>query len=133
MNKTFMSAVSAGDLARPSSGLEILAIGDADAWRYLGGRDTLDGKVSFQSYQEVSGCLLDLLKPELVVSPLLARDFDCVDLARRLYDLGYHGPYRALATGLPMPGIVRNEVRQACPGLDFDIIDWPGKGTKVRN
>lgn len=133
MNKTLLSAFSAAELARPSSGLEILAIGDIDAWKPLGGQDALDGKVSFQSFRELSGCLLELLKPALVVSPLLTREFDCVDLARRLNDLGYSGAYRALATGLPMPGIVKAEVRQACPALDFDIIEWPAEEAPATN
>ena len=67
--------------------------------------------------------LLEVLAPKLVVSPVLARRFDCVDLAIRLATLGYSGAYRAFSTDLPRPELIDSEIRVLCPTLDFAIVD----------
>ena len=76
----------------------------------------------FASFSDLDGPLLQAVRPDMVVSALIDDNFDAVDMARRLTDLGYAGPYRALSTPLPRPGIVKAEVRGAAPGLDFDLI-----------
>ena len=71
---------------------------------------------------EVTPDLLSRLVPRLILSPLLARNFDCVDLAQLLWSLGYDGRYRAIDAGLPDPALIVREVRQLVPTLDFDIV-----------
>jgi hypothetical protein len=73
-------------------------------------------------FHEVTDDLLAQLVPRLILSPLLARTFDCVDLAQRLGSLGYTGPYRAIDSGLPDPALIVREVRSLVPGLDFGVV-----------
>ena len=80
------------------------------------------GKVVFVSFDEVDSTLLDDLKPDAVVSPALAWNFDCIDLAVLLERLSYVGAYRATAMELPKPELIENEISQLCPRLDFAII-----------
>jgi len=40
-----------------------------------------------------------------------------------LYRSGYQGQYRALASALPAPNLIKREVAQVAPDLDFDIIE----------
>lgn len=61
--------------------------------------------------------------PHFVVSPVLTRGFDVLDLAQKLWHLRYSGAYRALAEGdLPDTALIVREVRLACPGLDVDLL-----------
>jgi hypothetical protein len=100
----------------------VLAVGDAKEWTARGRRVPSDGNVYFAEFHEVTDGLLAQLVPRLVLSPLLARTFDCVDLAQRLGSLGYRGPYRAIDSGLPDPALIVREVRSLVPGLDFGVV-----------
>ncbi|HVG49591.1 MAG TPA: hypothetical protein VM899_15820 [Rubellimicrobium sp.] len=71
---------------------------------------------------ELDAALLDATQPDMVISALIGNGFDAIDVARRLAELGYHGPYRALSHPLPRPGLVRAEIRAAAPDLDFDLV-----------
>jgi len=73
-------------------------------------------------FAELDTHLLNATRPDMVVSALIGDGFDAIDVARRLMQLGYRGPYRALTDPLPRPGIVRAEVRAAAPDLDFDLV-----------
>jgi hypothetical protein len=100
----------------------VLAVGDTMEWTARRRRLPSDGNVIFAEFHEVTEGLLALLAPRLILSPLLARTFDCVDLAQRLGTLGYRGPYRAIDTGLPDPALIVREVRSLVPGLDFGVV-----------
>lgn len=115
-------AVSAAD--RTENAARILAVGHTGAWTARGRRIATDGHVYFADFHDVSDDLLAHLCPRLILSPLLARNFDCVDLAQRLGQLGYRGRYRAIDIGLPDPALIVREVRSLVPGLDFEIIPF---------
>lgn len=100
----------------------VLAVGDTRTWNARGRRLPSDGHVFFAEFHEVTDDLLATLAPRLILSPLLARTFDCVDLAQRLGQLEYRGPYRAIDIGLPDPGLIVREVRTLVPGLDFAVV-----------
>jgi hypothetical protein len=112
--------VSAAD--RAESVAPVLAVGDTREWTARGRRVPSDGNVFFVEFHEVTDELLAQLTPRLILSPLLARTFDCVDLAQRLGTLGYAGPYRAIDSGLPDPALIVREVRSLVPGLDFGVV-----------
>lgn len=63
--------------------------------------------------------------PDMVMSGLFVGAFDALDIATRLRSLGYVGPYRVVCRDLPNPGLVRKEIAEAAPGLDFDILAVP--------
>lgn len=74
---------------------------------------------------DINGITEDLLAtclPDLVVSPLVGRGFDCFDVAERLIAAQFKGRYRAVVETLPDPSVVRREIRAHFPDLDFDIL-----------
>jgi hypothetical protein len=76
----------------------------------------------FRPFPEVNRNLLSQLRPEVVLSALIARDFDAIELARLLRTEGFAGRYRAVTVALPNIGGVVAEVRAAVPGIDFDVF-----------
>ena len=99
----------------------ILAIGDVSAWRSGGGSIPVSEGLAFAEFHEVTRDLLRILEPALVVSPLLSRRFDCLDLAQLLAGLGFRGKYRVIDSELPDPSLIVREVRALVPGLDFAV------------
>ena len=100
----------------------ILAVGNATEWRKAGNRLQGEGRISFVSLEEITETTLSRLCPTVILSPVLAQSFDCIDLAQRLFSLGFTGRYRAVSDQLPNPEMVEREIRQLCPGLDFGIL-----------
>lgn len=74
------------------------------------------------AFADVSAQTLAIWQPDVVISPLVDRDFDCTDLARQLVDAGFKGRYRVAAHALPDPALIRREIASNFPGLDFDIL-----------
>lgn len=101
----------------------VLAVGDVPAWTGAGRRVPTDRHVFYAEFHQVTAELLTQVAPTLVLSPLLARRFDCVDLAQVLWTLRYRGRYRAMDKRLPDPALIAREVRMLVPGLDFDVIE----------
>lgn len=107
----------------------VLAVGDLQEWRRSGRDIPTDSKLAFADFASVTEDLFQVIAPTLVLSPLLARGFDCIDLAQVLHVIGFKGRYRAIAEVLPDPDIIRREIEVLCPGLDFDIIVMPVRST----
>ena len=105
-----------------SSLVRALAVGDPQEWRQQG-HSLPTGGLAFVAFHEVTQEMLDHWQPSVVFSPLLARNFDCIDLAVLLHGLGYSGEYRAIAIGLPKPKLIEREVCQLCPQLRFRIVE----------
>ena len=99
-----------------------LAVGDPQEWRQQG-HSLPNGGLAFVAFHEVSQELLDHLQPGIVFSPLLAKNFDCIDLAVLLHGIGYSGEYRAVSIGVPKPELIEREVLQLCPQLKFSIVE----------
>lgn len=110
----------------------VLAVGDVAGWRQAGRSLPAMGDITFAEFCAVTGELLASLKPDIVVSPLVSRHFDCTDLAVRLHRAGYTGRYRAMAPNIPDPSIVKREIVAMCPGLDFEIVQFvPGQAPRI--
>lgn len=73
-------------------------------------------------FTEVCAEALDRIRPDVVFSSLVGPGFDCLDLAERLVTAGYRGKYRAVAPQVPDPTLVRREITERFPALDFDLI-----------
>jgi len=99
-----------------------LAVGEPKEWQQQGHSLPSTG-LAFVAFHEVTQEVLDHLQPSVVFSPLLAKSFDCIDLAVLLHGLGYSGEYRALAVGIPKPEVIEREVRQLCSQLRFSIVE----------
>lgn len=67
--------------------------------------------------------LLDRVAPQAVVGPLIARDWDILDLALLLAGLRYGGALYACTRPLPRSGLVLDELRASCPGLEIVLLE----------
>ena len=102
--------------------VSVLAVGEPDEWERQGRSTSSLGNIVFVAFHEVTGGLLDQLQPSTVISPALAKGFDCIDLAMLLNRLNFNGNYRAVANNLPKPGLIEAEIAQLCPRLHFEIV-----------
>ena len=99
----------------------VLTVGDVARWIAQGEELPRHGGLLFADFWEVTPELLSTVAPSVVLAPLLARGFDCVDLGGRLFDCGFIGRYIIMAPSLPDPNLVLRELRSLFPGLDIDI------------
>lgn len=112
---------SAGQLEGKSSRPTVVLVGFPEHFHHTFAYLTkLKGMVGIE-FHDLSAELLEKIAPDVVISPLLCAGFDCLDLAKRLADLGSKARYVAIAGDLPNLALVRDEVRSHCPGIDFDI------------
>lgn len=109
------------DGADQLSQVKILAVGEPDDWQQQG-KSLPNGAVAFVGFRDVTSEMLNHLAPTVIVSPVLALSFDCIELATLLQHLGYTGSYRAVSNSLPKPELIEREVRQICAQLDFRIV-----------
>ncbi|MEM8849360.1 MAG: hypothetical protein AAGE03_04915 [Pseudomonadota bacterium] len=58
-----------------------------------------------------------------VLSPLVAMDFDAVDMARHLASEEFQGRYYAFSSNLPDSSIIRKEIETVAPDLSFELIN----------
>lgn len=61
--------------------------------------------------------------PQAVVSPLIARGWDILDLGLILADLKFRGTLYAHTRPLPRASLVLRELREACPGVDITLLE----------
>ncbi len=62
------------------------------------------------------------VQPNIVVSCLVCRDFDFLELAQALQIANYQGELSIIVPELPNPGIVLAEATTACPDLRITFI-----------
>lgn len=101
----------------------LLVVGNLSRWRRTGPRLPDLPCFIFAAFGDVTADLLNSRCPSLVLSDLIADNFDVTDLARRLSSLGFAGQYRAITDGLPNRLVVMTEVRMVAPDLDFNLLD----------
>lgn len=101
----------------------MLVIGQKSEWADPG----IAAEVADYHYVDLSDLdhvLMARIEPDTVVSSLFGRGFDAIDIAKQLHQLGFTGRYRALTGNLPNPDMIRREVAQVAPGLDFDVLNF---------
>ena len=124
VEKTLKSAEAASAAAEDAPGREpaILVVGNVSQWQDAGRRLPVDADISFADFSDISADLLEILRPEIILSPLMCGTFDCLDLAQVLHEAGYRGRYRVMAPVLPDPDLIKAEIQGLCPSLDFCFI-----------
>ena len=106
-------------VARPE--VVVLAVGDVLTLK-TGSETNLAGDTTaFTDFSDVTHDLLDALDPQIVVSSVLGRNFDCVDLAEKLDSIGFRGCYRLIGHGIPQPELVLREIRSLFPSLRVEL------------
>lgn len=119
-------------VARPAQGTPLL-VGVSPFLRRAIEADLGHGCPSV-GYHDLCGDVLTGYAPRLVIAPMIGAGYDCVELARRLSDLGYRGALRALGPVLPMPHLVLAEVAEVTQGeIDFDLMPLPVTGPRRLN
>ncbi|MBV7409830.1 hypothetical protein [Maritimibacter sp. DP1N21-5] len=115
------AALKAPTAVKPrTAGLRVLAIGPAH--HHPGDGVAVIPDTRFLSFSELCPDVLAQFEPDVVISPLVTSQFDCLEVAHRLAQAGYRGRYRALTPQLPRPEMVRREVRASFPDIDFDVV-----------
>ena len=72
---------------KPASLGKIVAVGDVEEWKNQGNPFPPTGDISFVSFEDLNEGMLSLHQPEVIYSPVLARNFDCIELAMLLQNL----------------------------------------------
>lgn len=103
----------------------MLIVGDIARWETEGREVNSSDQYVFARFADLDQALLAKTNPEIVLSPLIADDFDAFELVAKLKVLQYKGPYRAISSPLLNLTLVRDELRRNAPSLDFDIIEMP--------
>ena len=77
------------------------------------------------AFADLSTATLALIAPEVILAPLISRDFDALDLLDRLCDLQYQGRVRFHASKLPNLQIVLRELRSVAQpnGMFIELLD----------
>ena len=104
------------------SRVSVLAVGESDEWTQQGHSLPRETGVVLVPFEGVTDAALKAYQPDVIYSPVLARSFDCIDLAQLLHSLEYRGSYRAVASDLPKPSVIEREIKHICPRLDFSIV-----------
>jgi len=66
----------------------------------------------------------------IVLSPVVGIGFDAVDVAIRLQSADFRGRYVAFAPTLVDDTMIRTEVKNVAPDLNFDVIET-GRGPRL--
>lgn len=101
---------------------KIIAVGETPIWKETVGETPAQDGISYVQIEDLNATLISLLVPGLILSPMVAKRFDCLDVAATLSATGFTGSYRAVTRRVPNPSIVRREVHALFPELDFDIM-----------
>ena len=101
----------------------LVAVGDVREWESAGATPLRADDIMFVDIEEVTPQLLRELQPRVVLTAVLTRRFDCIDVGQRLIDSGFRGSLRLVAGKLPRPEIVLSELRAQFPGLQVQIGD----------
>lgn len=102
-----------------------LVVGDLSRWESEGRAIPALDRLKFIKINDLSADLVQETDPDIILSPLMADDFDAVDVAEKLVFLGFQGRYRAIAPRLPNAELILQEVRGLAPQLDFALLLLP--------
>ena len=109
----------------PATAKRTLVIGDMERWRAQGRNLPQLEKLVFIDLDDLDHAAIATHEPDIILSPLVSDDFDAVDVAAKLKELNFHGPYRAVTDELPDPELVRHEITNYAPSVNFDLVVLP--------
>lgn len=99
--------------AAARAGLRILFVGEEDA-------ETPQARMI--RYERLSPQLLSETMPDIIVTSLLCRGYDALELADYLQALGFGGRLIVLARSLPDPAVVQAELAALGLGYDCELL-----------
>lgn len=78
--------------------------------------------VFYVDFKDLCEEVFHAVNPDLVMSEAICQTFDCLELAQFLAQAEFSGKYRVTSDDIPHPEIIRREVRNLHPKLDFDVV-----------
>ncbi len=105
-----------------SSHCNVLAVGEVFQWCNRDSFLPTNALVSQADFKDVDIQLYADPTPDIVLSRLVCRNFDFLDLAQKLQAANYNGLFSIVAPKLPNPGIVIAEAKAAYPGIKIKFI-----------
>ncbi len=102
-----------------------LVVGDMARWSSRDRELPVMAGLSFVDVRDLDAALLATHSPDIIMSPLVVRDTDAVEIARTLSQLKFQGRYRVVADDIPDADVIQGEVSAAAPKIDFAIISLP--------
>lgn len=100
----------------------ILVVGDVHDWLARGRTLPEDDILVFCDYADFDLKLLRSVQPDVILSPLVARQFDALDIATALEEAHFPGDYRVLTPKLPNPELITKELKNLAPSVDCGIM-----------
>ena len=102
-----------------------LVVGEIARW-------TSDGRIipdvrdlTYVEFEELSANVLETIRPDVILSPLVLDSFDAFQVMNLLTKWGYEGRYRAVSQHLPNLPMICREIKAEGPYVDFDIVIMP--------
>ena len=85
--------------------------------------DHVIGKARLRTvtYAALNSAMLYLLRPDLIVCPLVHADFDAAQLVTRLHGIGYGGRLTVIAD-VPDAAMVAAELAELGPGITIRVV-----------
>lgn len=100
----------------------ILIVGDVTGWQREGRLPRMAAGLHFADLSDLTPGFLRRLAPQLVISALIATEFDALDVVAHLVAADFVGRYRCVADGMPDFALIRQEIALIAPDLDFGIL-----------
>lgn len=122
MSTTKVSSFEAPPPQGGATAPKIVVIGSKNSWLADGRELPEIENMVFASIGELTRDYLAQVCPDIVLSTLIADDFDALDLAARLAALEFRGRYRALTVALPAPDAIRDEILSHAGEVDFEFL-----------
>ena len=104
-----------------------LIIGDLNRWRAAGRNTDAFKHFEFTDISDLTMAVLARFDPEIILSPLVGDSFDVFEVSQRLQEIGFRGRYRAICSNIPNIDVIRDDVSQVAPDLDFDLLQLASK------
>jgi len=102
-----------------------LVVGDMDSLKLSGLKSPQIDNFHFCAIEQVNQIFIARLKPDVILSSLITKQFDIVDLIDILNTINYCGQVRAISTALPDTQLICSEIQSAYPDIDFDLLEMP--------
>ncbi len=81
--------------------------------------------VAVDRVEAIDSALLARLKPDKVICPMIAEDYDALIVANLLRKLNFGGTLVVVAPELPNPRMVEREIRNQAGGLRVSVVVKP--------
>ncbi|WP_322888972.1 MULTISPECIES: hypothetical protein [unclassified Yoonia] len=105
--------------------IKLLVVGDVSRWQLRGLLREVPNGAEFVEIAQLDPLKIRQYDSALIVTPLISNGFDACDVAERLACARFKGMFRVVTSYLPDAEIIRDDILDMAPGLDFDLLVLP--------